>query len=219
LIGNARSIRVGNWKMKRLLTFALLFFAIYFAFSMPALALGSAAKNLTERSQIDLSGYMDETQVFQTDSGFAGTKLSSGTRGSGHISRTQYADVFAGPNYDETTYTEDVTADYKPYTLPPTMSDLKNALCAKNYEVGSVFSESYTNIQSLIKDTNIYQDKNDSVYQIGSYASGTTKMGTIIRKNADTVPAYVMGGTYIGDLNIHLEIQTGNFSILSLPCP
>jgi len=51
-----------------------------------------------------------------------------------HISRTQYADVFDGPSYDETTYTEDVEADYKPYTPPPTQSDLKNALCAKNYE-------------------------------------------------------------------------------------
>lgn len=205
--------------MKRLLAFALMLLAMYFAAVMPAMALGSAAKNLTERSQIDLSGYMDETQVLQTDIGFAGTKLSSGIRGSGHISRTQYADVFAGPNYDETTYKVEVTADYKPYTPPPTVSDLKNALCAKNYEVGSVFSESYTNIQSLIKDTNIYQDDKDSVYQIGSYASGTTKIGTMIRKNADTVPAYVMGGTYIGDLDIHMEIQTGNFSILSLPCP
>jgi hypothetical protein len=205
--------------MRRLLAFAFLLLAIYFASNMPAMALGSAAKNLTVRSQIDLSGYMDENQVFQTDSGFAGTKLSSGARGSGHIQRTQYEDVFAGPNYDETTFTEDVTADYKPYTPPPTISDLKNALCAKNYEVGSVFSESYSNIQSLIKDTNIYQDDNDSVYQIGSYASGTTKIGTMIRRNANTVPAYVLGGTYIGNLNIHMEIQTGNFSILSLPCP
>jgi len=205
--------------MRRLLASALLLLAIYFAFSTPAMALGSAAKNFTVRSQIDLSGYMDETQVIQTETGFGGTKLSSGARGSGHIQRTTYSDVFAGPTYDETTYTENVNFDYKPYTPPPTVSDLKNALCAKNYEVGSVFSESYSNIQSLIKDTNIYQDDTDSVYQIGSYARGTTKIGTMIRKNASTAPAYVMGGTYIGDLNIHMEVQTGNFSILSLPCP
>ena len=205
--------------MRRLLVLGLLLSATCLALNMPVSALGSAAKNLTERSQIDLWGYMDETQIFQTDTGSAGTKLASRAAGSGHISRTQYADVFAGPNYDETTYTEDVVADYKPYTPPPTRSDLKNALCAKNYEVGSVFSESYTNIQSLIKDTNIYQDKNDSVYQIGSYASGTTKIGTIIRNNANTVPAYSMGGTYVGDLNIHMEIETGNFSMLTLPCP
>jgi hypothetical protein len=206
-------------KMRRLLVLGLLLSAVCLALNMPVSALGSAAKNLTERSQIDLWGYMDETQIFQTDTGSAGTKLSSREAGSGHISRTQYADVFAGPNYDETDYKEDVVADYKPYTPPPTRSDLKNALCAKNYEVGSVFSESYTNIQSLIKDTNIYQDKNDSVYQIGSYASGTTKIGTMIRNNANTVPAYSMGGTYVGDLNIHMEIETGNFSMLTLPCP
>jgi hypothetical protein len=147
--------------------------------------------------------------------------MVSGASGSGHISRTQYADVFAGPNYDETTYTEDVNADYRPYTPPPTQSDLKNALCAKNYEVGSAFSESYSNIQSLIKDTSIYQDKNQSIYQIGSYVTGTTKIGTIVRKNANTVPALIMRGTYIGNLNMHMEVETftGNSSVLTLPCP
>lgn len=205
--------------MRALLVLVLLLSAAFFSISVPSSAFGSAAKNLTERSQIDLWGYMDETQIFQTDRGFAGTKLVSGASGSGHISRTQYGDVFAGPNYDETTYTDDVVADYMPYTPPPTQSDLKNALCAKNYEVGSAFSESYTNIQSLIKDTNIYQDKNDSVYQIGSYVSGTTKIGTMVRKNANTVPALTIGGTYIGNLNIHMEIETGNFSMLTLPCP
>jgi hypothetical protein len=33
------------------------------------------------------------------------------------------------------------------------------------------------------------------------------------------VPAYTMGGTYVGDLNIRMEIETGNSSILTLPCP
>lgn len=207
--------------MRILLVLVLLLSVVCFSISMPSSAFGSAAKNLTERSQIDLWGYMDESQIFQTDTGFAGTKMVSGASGSGHISRTQYADVFAGPNYDETTYTEDVNADYRPYTPPPTQSDLKNALCAKNYEVGSAFSESYSNIQSLIKDTNIYQDKNQSVYQIGSYVTGTTKIGTMIRKNANTVPALTMRGTYIGNLNIHTEIETftGNSSVLTLPCP
>jgi hypothetical protein len=205
--------------MKILVVLALVLSAVCFSASMPSMAFGSAAKNLTERSQIDLWGYMDETQIFQTDTGYAGTKLVSGASGSGHISRTQYGDVYAGPGYDETTYTDNVVADYKPYTPPPTRSDLKNALCAKNYEVGSSFGESYTNIQSLIKDTNIYQDKKDSVYQIGSYVNGTTKINTLVRKNADTVPTLAMGGTYIGDLNIHMEIETGNLSMLTLPCP
>lgn len=207
--------------MRILQVLVLLLFVVCFSISMPSSAFGSAAKNLTERSHVDLWGYMDESQIFQTDTGFAGTKMVSGASGSGHISRTQYADVFAGPTYDETTYTEDVNADYRPYTPPPTESDLKNALCAKNYEVGSAFSESYSNIQSLIKDTNIYQDKNQSVYQIGSYVTGTTKIGTIVRKNASTVPALIMRGTYIGNLNMHMEVETftGNSSVLTLPCP
>jgi len=193
--------------------------AICLTLALDASAIGSAAKNLTERSRMDLRGYMDETQIIQTETGFGGTKLVYNAKGSGHISKSQYSDLFAGPSYDETTFKVDVVADYKPYTPPPTQSDLKNALCAKNYEVGSVFSESYTNIASLIKDTNVYQDKNVSIYQIGSIASGTTKIGTMVRRNAKQAPALTMGGIYIGDLDIRMEIQAGNSSILTLPCP
>ena len=76
-----------------------------------------------------------------------------------------------------TSYNEwGVISNNKPYAIPITQNDLKNALCAKNYEVGSVFSESYSNIRQLVKDTNIYQDKNVSVYQIGSVVSGTSKI-------------------------------------------
>lgn len=205
--------------MRKLLVLVLLLMALCTAPGMTASALGSAAKNLTEKSRIDLWGYMDETQIFQTETGFAGTKMSSKATGSGHITRTQSSDVFAGKTYDETSFSEDVVADYRPYTPPPTPSDLRNALCAKNYEVGSSFSESYSNINSLIKDTNIYQDKNVSVYQIGTQADATTKIGTLVRNNATTVPAYRMGGTYIGDLKMNMEIVTGDTSILTLPCP
>lgn len=205
--------------MRKLLVLVLLLSALCFAPGMTASALGSAAKNLTEKSRIDLWGYMDETQIFQTDPGFSGTKMSSRATGSGHITRTQSSDVFAGKTYDETSFSEDVVADYRPYTPPPTPSDLRNALCAKNYEVGSSFSESYSNINSLIKDTNIYQDKNVSVYQIGTQADATTKIGTMVRNNANTVPAYTLGGTYIGDLKMNMEIVTGDTSILTLPCP
>jgi hypothetical protein len=205
--------------MKKLLVLAMLFLLMCIALSMSASALGSAAKNLKEDSRIDLWGYMDESQTMQTEKGFSGTKLAARASGSGHITRTDSAEVFANQNYDETTFKQSVVADYKPYTPPPTQSDLKNALCAKNYEVGSVFSESYSNIQSLIKDTKIYQDKTLSVYQIGSIATGTTKIGTMIRNNADTAPAYTKYGTYIGDLKINMEVQTGDMSILTLPCP
>jgi hypothetical protein len=85
--------------------------------------------------------------------------------------------------------------------------------------VGSVFSESYSNIRQLVKDTNIYQDKDVSVYQIGSEVSGTAKIGSRVQQNADTAPIYTMGGTYTGDLNDRMTIETGNAAILTLECP
>jgi hypothetical protein len=178
-----------------------------------------APQNLTEHSWIYFQGYMDDTRIYQTEPGFAGQKLVSGTRGSGTVSRTQFAQVYGGSDNDVLSFNEWGVFTYKPYIPEPTQSDLKNALCAKNYEVGSVISESYSNIQQLVKDTNIYQDDQVSVYQIGSIVRGTTKIGSQVQRNANTVPAYVMGGTYVGDLNIRMVIETGNSSILTLPCP
>jgi hypothetical protein len=174
-------------------------------------------------------GYMDDTKIYQTEPGYAGQKLVSGTRGSGTVSRTQSAAVYGGTlpgtihqGYDDMmSYNEwGVFSNHNgAYTPPLTQSDLKNALCAKNYEVGSVFSESYSNIRQLVKDTDIYQDKNVSVYQIGSVASGTSKIGYRSQRTSDTVPIGVVGGTYVGDLNVRMTVETGRASILTLPCP
>jgi hypothetical protein len=205
--------------MRWSLILALMMFPALIAPGLAATTVGTATQNLTEHSWMYFQGYMDDTRIYQTDPGYAGQKLVSGTRGSGTVSRTQSAQVYGGGDYDEISFNEWGVFDYKPYTPPPTQSDLKNALCAKNYEVGSVFSESYSNIQQLVKDTNVYQDDQVSVYQIGSIARATTKIGSRVQKNANTVPAYTMGGTYVGDLNIRMEIETGNSSILTLPCP
>jgi len=204
--------------MRRSLILVLMLFC---AIAVPGQAATTVApQNLTEHSWIYFQGYMDDTRIYQTEPGFAGQKLVSGTRGSGTVSRTQFAQVYGGSDNDDVlSFNEWGVFTYKPYIPEPTQSDLKNALCAKNYEVGSVISESYSNIQQLVKDTNIYQDDQVSVYQIGSIVRGTTKIGSRVQRNASTVPAYVMGGTYVGDLNIRMVIETGNSSILTLPCP
>jgi hypothetical protein len=214
--------------MRLLLSLVLLFSLTCFAQGM-ASALVSVPQNLTEHSWMYFQGYMDDTKIYQTEPGFAGQKLVSGTRGSGTVSRTQSAAIYGGTlpgtsheGYDDgTTFNEwGVFSNHNgAYTPPPTQSDLKNALCAKNYEVGSVISESYSNIRQLVKDTNIYQDKDVSVYQIGSVVSGTTKIGSRVQRTADAVPIYTMGGTYVGDLNVRMTIETGKASILTLPCP
>ena len=205
--------------MRLLLSLVLLFSAMCFAPGMTS----AIPQNLTEHSWMYFQGYMDDTKIYQTETGYAGQKLVSGTRGTGTVSRTQSAQIYGftnNGNDDMTSYNEwGVISNNNRYTPPLTQNDLKNALCAKNYEVGSVFSESYSNIRQLVKDTDIYQDKNVSVYQIGSIASGTSKIGYRSQRTADTVPIGVMGGTYVGDLNVRMTVETGRASILTLPCP
>lgn len=213
--------------MRAVLGIVLLFSVMCFAIGM-ASAYVSVPQNLTEHSWMYFQGSMDDTKIYQTEPGFAGQKLVSGTRGTGTVSRTQSAEIYGGTlpgnihqGYDDmTAYNEwGVISNNNPYAVPITQNDLKNALCAKNYEVGSVFSESYSNIRQLVKDTSIYQDQNVSVYQIGSVVSGTTKLGSRIQRTSNTVPIYTMGGTYVGDLNVRMTIETGQSSILTIPCP
>ncbi len=184
-----------------------------------SVAMERALQNVTEHTWMYFQGYMDETRIFQTEPGFSGQKLVVGTRGSGTASRTQHSEIYGGNEYDEISFNEWGVFDYKPYNPPLTKSDLKNALCAKNYAVGSVFSESYSDIRDLVKDTNIYQDNQISVYSIDTELQGTARIGARVQRGPNTVPAYVMGGTYVGQLNYRSDIETGNSSILTLPCP
>ena len=92
-------------------------------------------------------------------------------------------------------------------------------MCAKKYEVASVFSESYNIDKDLIKDTKIYQNDSFSVYEISSEIQGTARIGQRVQKNARTVPSFIMGGTYMGYAQIRSETIVGNTSVLTLPCP
>jgi hypothetical protein len=204
--------------MRWLLLPALVLISIAFFSSSDVFA---ATQNLTEHSWIYNQGYMDDMRIYQTDSGFKGQKLVTGTRGSGTVSRTIGARVYGGfeQGFDEMSVNEWGVYQYKPYTPPLTQSDLKNALCAKNYEVGSVISESYSDIKDLIKDTHTIQDDNVSVYEIHTEIQGVAKIGSRVQKTYSTAPAYIMGGTYMGYTNMFIDIETGNASILTLPCP
>jgi hypothetical protein len=92
-----------------------------------------------------------------------------------------------------------------------------DALCAKNYRIGTVISESYTGIEYLIKDTTIFQNDNVSVYQVASHGRGTARLGALVKDGPTGVTVMSYGGTYIGDFNIRQEIGSG--SQLYLPCP
>jgi hypothetical protein len=208
--------------MRRSLMLAfLLIFAFYSIINSTIAASSTATQNLTEHSWTYNQGYMDDMRIYQTAAGFHGQKLVTGTRGSGTVSRTIDARVYGGfeKGYNEMTVSEWGVFQYKPYTPPLTQSDLKNALCAKNYEVGSVISESYSEIRDLIKDTKTIQTDEVSVYEIDSEIMGTAKIGSRVQKNSRTAPAYIMGGTYIGYTVIRMDIEAGNASILTLPCP
>ncbi|MDD1754689.1 MAG: hypothetical protein AB9879_06885 [Methanothrix sp.] len=184
---------------------------------------GAVPQNLTEHSWIYNQGYMDDSRIYQTQYGYAGQKLVTGTRGTGTVSRSIDASVYGGyeDGYNEISMNEWGVWQNKPstFTQSLTQSDLKNALCAKNYQVGSVYSESYSNIRDLVKDTSIAQTDENSVYDIKTEIQGTAKIGARVQKSSSSVAAYSMSGTYMGYTNIHLTLETGNASILTLPCP
>jgi len=177
------------------------------------------AQNFTEHSWIFVNGYMQESRILQTQTGFNGQKMALTTSGSGMATRTIDSEVYRDSNMDEASLTISANYDYRPYVPPLTQSDLRNALCAKNYEVGSVFSETYNIDKDLIKDTNIYQNDSFSVYQISSEIQGTARIGQRVQKNANTVPSFIMNGIYVGYAQIRSETVVGNTSVLTLPCP
>jgi hypothetical protein len=177
------------------------------------------AQNTTEHSWVFVNGYMEESRILQTQSGFAGQKAVLAASGSGMVTRTIDSVSYRDSDMDETALTNSVEFNYKPYHAPLSQSDLRNALCAKNYEVGSVFSETYRIDKDLIKDTKIYQDDSISVYEIGSEIQGSARIGQRVQKNARTVPTMMMGGTYMGYAQIRSETVAGNMSVLTLPCP
>jgi hypothetical protein len=208
-------------EMRWLLAVLLVFAVCLITAVIGSVAKDTIAQNASEHSRVFIIGYMDDSRVIQTQKGFSGSKMVTGTRGSGTATRTIDSWVYADSTMEETSLTVSGTYDYHPYTPPVvfTQSDLRNALCAKNYEVGSVFSETYSHLKDLIKDTNIYQNDNTSIYDIDSEVQGMARIGARVQKNPHTVPSYIMGGTYIGYVDIRTELQAGNMSIMSLPCP
>jgi hypothetical protein len=208
-------------EMRGLLAVFLVLVVCLITITIGSVATDTIAQNASEHSRLFIIGYMDDSRVLQTQSGFKGQKMATGTSGSGIATRTVDSWVYADSNTEEADLTISGTYDYQPYTPPAvfTQSDLRNALCAKNYEVGSVFSETYSNLKDLIKDTNVYQNDNTSIYDIDSEVQGTAKIGARVQKNRDTVPSYIMGGTYIGYVDLRTELQAGNMSIMNLPCP
>jgi hypothetical protein len=180
-------------------------------------------QNLTEHSWIYSQGTTDEMRIYQSEAGYNGQKLVVGTRGTGTVSRTINTQVYGGyaDGYNEIIANEWGVYQNRPsrYSAPITNSELKNALCAKNYEVGSVYSESYSGLVELVKDTTVSQIDNKSVYSVHSEVEGTAKVGARVQKSSSAVPVYVMSGAYSGYLNMRMSLESGNASLLSLPCP
>ncbi|VVB71908.1 Uncharacterised protein [uncultured archaeon] len=205
--------------MRRLIP-AMLLLLVCIAANWPcAGAKDTFAQNFTEKSWIFVNGYVAESRILQTQLGFHGQKIVLSASGSGMVTRTVDSEVYRDSHMDEASITTSVNYDYKPYTPPLTQSDLRNALCAKNYEVGSAYSETYYIDKDLIKDTKIYENDNISVYDISSEIQGTAKIGQRVQKNADTVPSLMMSGIYMGYAQIRSETIVGSSSILTLPCP
>ncbi len=197
--------------------------AITFALGVMLSPAAAVPQNLTEHSWVYSQGTINEMRIYQSEKGYSGQKLVMGTSGTGTVSRSISAQVYGGyeDGYNEIMANEWGVYQNKPsrYSAPITASELKNALCAKNYEVGSVYSESYSEISDLIKDTTIGQTDQNSVYNIHSEVEGTAKVGARVQKSSSAVPIYVMSGTYSGYTNMRTSLETGNASVMTLPCP
>ena len=139
------------------------------------------------------------------------------------MSRTINTQVYGGfeDGYNEIWSNEWGVFQNRPsrYNAPITNSELKNALCAKNYEVGAVYSESYSGLVELIKDTTVAETDQNSVYSIHSEVEGTARVGARVQKSSSAVPIYVMSGAYSGYLNMRMSLESGKASLLTLPCP
>lgn len=145
---------------------------------------------------------MNDMRIYQSEAGYNGQKMVTGTSGTGTVSRTINVQVYGGfgDGYNEIMANEWGVYQNKPsrYSAPITASELKNALCAKNYEVGSVFSESYSQISDLVKDTTVLQDNQTSVYNIHTEVEGTAHVGARVQKSARAVPIYSMAAPIPG---------------------
>lgn len=142
--------------------------------STTGLADWEIAKNVTQRSTIYLNGYMDEMFVYQTEEGLAGSKLVYGSRGSG----TAYRTVTTYADDCELYFNVQGEFDYKPYVPQNSESDLRSALQAKNRELGTIVSESYSGLEYLIEDGSTPQKNGLPVYQISSQGQGVARLGT-----------------------------------------
>lgn len=209
-----------RWMLLATMMVMILQAHLFFASASDATSAGDRlAQNYTEHSWIFVNGYMEESRVIQTQTGYGGQKMVLGTSGSGIATRTIDSEVYRDSNEDSASLTITSSYDYRPYVPPLTQSDLKNALCAKNYDVGSVISETYQIDKYLIKDTKIYQNDSFSIYEISSEVQGTARIGQRVQKNAQTVPSLMMNGIYMGYAQIRSETIVGSTSVLNLPCP
>jgi len=147
------------------------------------------AKNVTYRSTIQLTGYMDEMSVYQTEKGMAGSKIAYGVQGSGTASRTMTVEADEGGMCDGEMsgsgiyFSVQAEYDYHPYT-PITSSGeedsyLKSALRAKNRVVGTTVSGSSSGVDYQIVDDAAPSERDGlPAYTIPSQAKAPVRVGS-----------------------------------------
>ena len=50
-------------------------------------------------------------------------------------------------------------------------------------------------------------------------ADGTARVGARVQRSTSSAPAYIMTGSYQGYTNMRMQLESGNASIMTLPCP
>ena len=74
--------------MKSMFLWVLIFALFITANTVDAAAKDTLAQNYTEHSWVFVNGYMEESRMLQTQTGFSGQKMVLGTSGSGIATRT-----------------------------------------------------------------------------------------------------------------------------------
>jgi len=130
-----------------------------------------AANHVYERSVISGVGYRSHEMVGMTSDGYDGQKIVKKVSGSGSFyDRTE----FEMDSIDDTiNFTQEAEFEYFPTSYQTGKYDQKwmDKTCVVNYDAGGVFTEDYTDVESLLKETQISSIGNDTTNSLEAVVS------------------------------------------------
>lgn len=165
---------------------------------------------------------MNDMRIYQSEAGYNGQKMVTGTSGTGTVSRTINVQVYGGfgDGYNEDNGQRMGRLPEQALPLQRSYHSIRaERPVRQELQSGLRLLGELLQISDLVKDTTVLQDNQTSVYNIHTEVEGTAHVGARVQKGARAVPIYSMSGTYSGYTNMRMSLETGNASVLTLPCP